>query len=94
MTRADELEIPEAALRDPTSVEVLRLWIANRDQHLSLRCDAEEDPAAWGIMVSDLMHHVANAYHQNEGRDWLSVFQRIKAGLESQMASLMAPPNE
>lgn len=84
---ADQLDIPEIALQDPTSFEVLRVWIANNGQHVNLRTAVWEDPFAYGVMLCDLMKHIANAYHQNEGRDWQETLQRIRAGLDAELAS-------
>jgi len=61
MAQSDQLQIPEAATQDPKSCELLRVWVANKGQHVSLRAGVWKDPAAWGIMLSDLMQHVANA---------------------------------
>jgi len=87
MTKSGQLDIPEAAMRDPKALELLRVWIANKGQHVSLRTAVWEDPFAYGIMLCDLMKHIANAYHQNEGRDWQETFQRIKAGLDAELTS-------
>lgn len=87
MAEDSQLDIPATARQDPASFELLRVWIANKGQHVSLRTSVWSDPFAYGIMLCDLMKHIANAYHQNEGRDWHETFQRIKAGLDSELAS-------
>lgn len=87
MAEGDQLDIPDAAIQDPESFEVLRVWIANKGQHVSLRTAVWEDPFAYGIMLCDLMKHIANAFHQNEGRDWHEAFQRIKEGLDAELMS-------
>jgi hypothetical protein len=87
MAEGDQLDIPDIALQDPSSFELLRVWIANKGQHVSLRTAVWNDPFAYGIMLCDLMKHIANAYHQNEGRDRLETFQRIKAGMDAELAS-------
>lgn len=92
MAESNQLEIPVAAIQDPKSFEVLRVWIANKGQHVSLRTAVWEDPSAYGIMLCDLMKHIANAFHQNQGRDWHETFQRIKAGLDAELASPTDPP--
>jgi hypothetical protein len=87
MAGDNQLDIPRIAMQDPNSFELLRVWIANNGQHVSLRSSVWADPAAYGIMLCDLMRHIANSYHQNEGRNWDETFQRIKAGLEAEFAS-------
>jgi len=92
MAEGNQLDIPDAALQDPASFELLRVWIANKGQHVSLRTAVWNDPFSYGIMLCDLMKHIANAYHQNEGRDWLETFQRIKTGMDAELASATDRP--
>ncbi|NYF50063.1 DUF5076 domain-containing protein [Tunturiibacter gelidoferens] len=62
------LAIPEQAQRDKASFEVLRVWIAEQGQHVSIRSGAWEDPFAWGIVLADLARHIALA-HQLQNKD-------------------------
>ena len=56
---------PPEALTDPNAVEFARIWAAHRQQHVSLRVEQwKHNPGVWGIMLSDLAQHVANAYEQ------------------------------
>ena len=60
-----ELFIPHAAETDQKAIEIARIWIAHRQQHVSLLTGPwSEAPASWGIMLCDLAHHVANAYEE------------------------------
>lgn len=38
-------------------------------------------------MLSDLMHHIAKAYEQNEALDKATTLRRIKAGLDAEICS-------
>jgi hypothetical protein len=51
------LDPPPAASRDKASFELLRVWVAEQGQHVSLRSGAWEDPFAWGIVLADLARH-------------------------------------
>lgn len=62
------LAVPPAAARDKASFEVLRVWIAEQGQHVSIRPNAWDDPFAWGIVLADLARHIALA-HQLERPD-------------------------
>lgn len=55
------LDPPPAATRDKAAFELLRVWVAEQGQHVSLRSGAWEDPFAWGIVLADLARHVVNA---------------------------------
>jgi hypothetical protein len=93
MADNDQLPIPDAARKDPKSFEVLRVWVANQSQHVSLRADVWKDPAAWGIMLSDLARHVANSYQQGAGLDRLETLHRINAAFNAEMGSPTDKPS-
>jgi hypothetical protein len=63
MASSKYLDIPPAASRDKASFEVLRVWIAEKGQHVSIRSGAWEDPFAWGIVLADLARHIALAHN-------------------------------
>jgi hypothetical protein len=86
MADIDQLHIPDATKTDPKSFELLRVWVANKGQHVSLRAGVWKDPAAWGIMLADLAKHIANSY-QDEGLDRLETLHRIKAAFDAEWAS-------
>jgi hypothetical protein len=78
MSIKDELPMPDAAQKDMNSFELIRIWIANNDQHFSLRTEVWEDPAAWGIMLSDLVKNLANTYEGNPAE----TIERIKEAFD------------
>ena len=82
-----ELFIPDEARKDPDSLEVLRVWIANRQQHVTLNIGVWRDPAIWGIFLVDLARHLANAYQQESGMDFNKTLARIKDGFYAEMNS-------
>ena len=88
MSERDQLVVPSAARADSKSFEVVRVWIANRGQHVSLRVGVWQDPAAWGIMLVDLVRHVATAYQQEYGLERKEVLQRIREGLDAEWSTL------
>ena len=51
---------------------------------MSLSTDVWKDPAAWGIMLVDLMKHVASAYQQDTGQSDADVLKRIRAGFDAE----------
>lgn len=92
MSQKDSLPIPAAASRDPRSLEVLRVWIANGEQHVALAFGMWEDPSAWGLLLADLARHIAEAHaQQDDGVDAEDFLEQIRAGLE---AELDAPTDE
>jgi len=61
MAQSDQLRVPEPARTDAKSFELLRVWIAHQDQHISMRVGVWKEPEAWGMMLADLARHIAAA---------------------------------
>jgi Domain of unknown function (DUF5076) len=87
MAQSDQLRVPESARTDAKSFELLRVWIAHQDQHISLRVGVWKDPEAWGMMLADLARHISSAFEQSEKRDAIETLARIKAGFDAEMES-------
>jgi hypothetical protein len=80
------LELPPAAQRDKAAFEVLRVWIAEQGQHVSIRSGAWEDPFAWGIVLADLARHIAHAHElQNQGADTDAFLHRLLEGFQAEI---------
>ena len=80
------LEPPPASTRDAASFELLRVWIAEQGQHVSLRSGVWEDPFAWGIVLADLARHIALAHQlQNEGADPAAFLTRLLEGFQAEI---------
>jgi hypothetical protein len=84
---AKELLIPPEAAKNDKAVEVLRVWGANKAQHISINPDLYPDPAIYGIMLADLAGHVANAYRQASKMDRVRTLVTIRAGFEVALES-------
>ena len=84
MSETNQLPIPETALRDPKSFELLRVWIASEDQHISLRSEVWADPAAWGILLVDLARHVAESFERGSQLNRSDALARIREGLDAE----------
>ncbi len=93
MNDSAQLLIPDAAKTDPKSFEILRVWVAHKGQHVSLRAGVWGDPAAWGIMLADLASHIATSYQQDARSDRLKTLQRIKAAFDAELASPTDDPS-
>ena len=87
MSQFNELPIPDPAKEDPKSFEILRVWMTKTGQYVILKPGVTKDPAGWGLVLADVMRHLANAYEQVEGRDRSRTFERIRAGLDAELSS-------
>ena len=70
-----ELVIPPPAKRDSNSIEMIRAWIAEKGLHCTLNIGVYRDNGkhdegkAWGIMLADVVQHVAHAMSERYGDD-------------------------
>lgn len=68
-----ELPIPEGVQDDPNALEMLRVWIGNKDIQVSMLLGMWEDASngdiderdAWGELLADLIRHIANGLTQS-----------------------------
>ena len=82
------LDPPPAAARDKASFELLRVWVAEQGQHVSLRSGTWEDPFAWGIVLADLARHIVNAESMHrKGLDKDAYLERIIEGFHAEIES-------
>lgn len=81
----NQLLIPEEATNDANSMEIIRVWIANKGQHFTLRVGLWDDPSAWGLLLADLARNVAKSYEQDAGFDAQSALERIKLAFNAEL---------
>ena len=63
--------MPPAAVQDGNSRELVRAWVANQGLHCSLDVGAwdKDEGIGWGILISDIARHVADALERTKGKD-------------------------
>ena len=94
MPPSNHLDIPPAAARDKAAFEVLRVWVAEQGQHVSLRSGAWDDPFAWGIVLADLARHIALAHQLQSGKKNIDPEEFIGRLLEGFQAEIENPTDE
>lgn len=80
----NELPIPDAAASEARSIELVRVWAAGGQQHVSLATGLWDDPANWGIMLVDLAKHIANAYGETSELGHAQALARLKEGFDAE----------
>jgi len=89
----NERPIPAAALRDEDSVEMLRVWIAERKLHCSLKIGMYretmgiEEEVAWGTILADAARHIAMALSSGSGGSELNSLAKIREKFNQELAS-------
>jgi hypothetical protein len=87
VSKLDSLAAPDDAKNDPDSFEILRAWVINKKLYLSMRAHVWDDPAAYGIMLADMIRNIANEYHQANGMGVADAIRRVRQGLEAELDS-------
>jgi Domain of unknown function (DUF5076) len=74
-----ELIIPPAAQKDPEAFEILRVWAANGEQHITIHSELKGEAYDFGNMLADLALHGVNLYAE---RFNISIKQCLKEIIE------------
>jgi hypothetical protein len=85
---AEELQIPPNVVSDSKAYELIRAWAANGGLVCSLNPGAwpeDQAPIAWGILLSDIARHVADALHETYGLERAAVLTRTRGVFDSEL---------
>ncbi len=82
--RDSHLIVPPAAVEDPASFEILRVWAAAGEQHVAIRTELLGGPEDWGFLLAQLARHMANAYTIQQRYDRSDALARIRQGFDSE----------
>jgi hypothetical protein len=78
---------PPPAVADPRSFEILRVWAARGEQHVTIHSGLNGGPEEFGYMVAQLLRHGANIFQQRDGMDPEEALARIRAGFDRELDS-------
>lgn len=82
--KLNQRPIPEAALRDEDAVEMLRVWIAERRLHCSMKVGMYRETMnvseekAWGTILADVAKHVSEALESGYSANATESLQKIQ----------------
>jgi hypothetical protein len=87
MSSRNELPVPAAAKRSADSVEIIRAWIAEEGLHCSLSIGnwPENESIGWGILLSDVVRHVADALRKEQGIEQAETIRQIRITLNKEL---------
>ena len=66
MGQEKQLAIPDVAASDAASFELLRVWVAQQSQQITLRPGIWQDPSAWGTFLADLARSIVKIHAEND----------------------------
>jgi len=84
-----ELPIPPSARSDPNGRELIRAWAAHNGLHCSLNIGSwgENELVAWGIVLTDVVQHIANAFTEEKGWDKAQTVREIRRVFNAELDS-------
>lgn len=81
----NQLAIPPAAADDPKAFELVRAWVAQGDLHVSLQMGGWDDPTAWGVVLADLVRHVAGFYAEQKQLRPEQTILRVRDAMDAEL---------
>ena len=93
----NERPIPDAALRDRNSVEMLRVWIAEKKLHCSIKVGMYAETSkvpeeiAWGVILADVTRHIGKALEARYSGNSVENIHKIR---DSYLKELATPTSE
>lgn len=85
---AEELPIPPSVGSDQNANELIRAWAAHSGLVCSLNPGAwpqDQAAVAWGILLSDIARHVADALQQTYALDKGALLSRMRAVFDAEL---------
>jgi hypothetical protein len=90
----NQLAIPPAAADDPKAFELVRAWVAQGDLHVSLQMGGWDDPTAWGVVLADLVRHVARFYAEQKHLQPEQTIGRVRDAMDRELDGEEESPEE
>ncbi len=81
----NQLVIPPGAADDPKAFELVRAWVAQGDLHVSLQMGGWDDPTAWGVVLADLVRHVARFYEEQKHLRPEQTIARVRDAMDAEL---------
>jgi hypothetical protein len=85
-TEKRELKAPPSIDGAQSAQEMIRFWIADNTEHVSLRvgdaADPSKEPTMWGFMLADIAKHVTDGFKElhPEGLEKEDIIKEIVTG--------------
>ena len=85
-----QLAIPARAAKDPAAFELLRVWVSEQSQQVTLRPGLWQDPSAWGTMLADLARSIVQVHaDSDENLDAEAFLASILEGFDNEIESVL-----
>jgi uncharacterized protein DUF5076 len=81
----NQLVIPPAAANDAKAFELVRAWVAQGELHVSMQMGGWDDPTAWGVVLADLVRHVARFYAEQKQLRPEQTIARVRNAMDAEL---------
>jgi hypothetical protein len=87
--KPQELPIPPQVAKARQAGELVRAWIADNSLICSLDIGrfGDDEVTMWGILTADVVRHVADAIHQQNGIPLEQAIEQIRKVLNAELTS-------
>ena len=90
MGQDKQLAIPAAAAKEAAAFELLRVWVAEGAQQITLRPGIWQDPSAWGVMLADLARNIVTIHAENDDNlDTEAFLAAVLEGFDTEIESVL-----
>ncbi len=89
----NELIIPPAALNDPNAFEILRVWAAKQEQHVTINSNLNGGPTDFGFLLAELAFHGSKLYSQKLNISEEDALNKILNGFDEEIESSSGNPS-
>jgi len=89
----NELKIPDAALADEKSFEILRVWAAFKQQHVVIHSGLNGGPEDFGFLLAELAFHGSKLYAEKLNQSEAITLKEILAGFDKEIIDSSGEPS-
>jgi len=80
-----ELQIPPAAIEDNDSFEILRVWAALGEQHVTIHSELNGDAKDFGFLLAELALHASKLYAQRLNLPEIETLKDVLDGFNAEI---------
>jgi hypothetical protein len=87
-----ELQIPPAAFEDQQSFEILRVWAAFKEQHVTIHSGLNGDAKDFGFLLAELALHASKLYAQRLNLPEIEMLKDVLDGFNAEIIKESGDP--
>jgi len=88
-----ELQIPPAAIEDKDSFEILRVWAAFEEQHVTIHSELNGDAKDFGFLLAELALHASKLYAQRLNLPEIELLKDVLDGFNAEIIKESGNPS-